>query len=62
MLINGKGLLLYYNVAIYILVQSEEEYSLTWKAKPIIIQTGKGNGKKIDQKGKKMTKQWTIVT
>ena len=46
MLINGKGLLLYYNVAIYILVQSEEEYSLTWKAKPIIIQTGKGKWQK----------------
>ena len=26
-------------VAVYILVQSEEEYSLIWKAKPLTIQT-----------------------
>ena len=34
--------LLYYNVAVYVLVQSEEEYSLIWKGKPSTIQTSKG--------------------
>ena len=29
-------------VAIHILVQSEEKYSLIWKAKPLTIQTDKG--------------------
>ena len=43
-LFNHKGQLLYYNVAVYILVQSEEEYSLIWKAKPVTIQTDKGKG------------------
>ena len=33
MLVNDKDELLYYNVAIHILVQSEEEYSLIWKGK-----------------------------
>ena len=42
MLFNEKGLLLYYNVAVYILVQSEEEYSLIWKEKALTIQTGEG--------------------
>ena len=37
-----KGQLFYYNVALYILVQSEEEYSLIWKAKPLTIQIDKG--------------------
>ena len=32
-LFNGKGWLFYYNVAVYILVQSEEEYFLIWKAR-----------------------------
>ena len=41
---NDKGQLLYHNVAVYILVQSEEEYSLIWKAKPVTIQTDKGKG------------------
>ena len=40
--IQCKGQLLYNNAAVYILVQSEEEYSLIWKAKPLTIQTGKG--------------------
>ena len=40
-LFNGKGWLLYYNVAVCILDQSEEEYSLIWKAKPLTIQTDK---------------------
>ena len=44
---NGKGQLLYYNVAAFILVQSEEEYPLIWKAEPLTIQT--------DKKVKKMT-------
>ena len=37
-----KGQLFYCNVALYILVQSEEEYSLIWKAKPLKIQIDKG--------------------
>ena len=37
-----KGQLFYYYVALYILVQSEEEYSLIWKAKPLTIQIDKG--------------------
>ena len=41
-LFNEKGQLLYCNVAVYILVQSEEEYDLIWKAKPVTIQTDKG--------------------
>ena len=53
MLFNDKGQVLYYNVAVYILVQAEEEYSLIWKAKPLTNQTVKGKCKKIDQKGKK---------
>ena len=36
---NEKGYLLYYNVAVYILVQSEEEYFVIWKAKPLTIET-----------------------
>ena len=43
-----------YFVAVYILVQSEEECSLIWKAKPLTIQTVKGKWQKIDQKGKKI--------
>ena len=41
--VNDKGYLLYHNVALYILVQSEEEHSLIWKAKSIqkTIQTDK---------------------
>ena len=35
-------LFLYYNVTVYISVQSEEEYSLIWKAKPLTIQTDEG--------------------
>ena len=31
-----------YFVAVYILVQSEEECFLIWKAKPLTIQTVKG--------------------
>ena len=42
MLFNDKDWLFYYIVAVYILVQSEEEYSLIWKAKLLIIQTDKG--------------------
>ena len=38
---NDKGKLLYYNVEVYILVQSEEDYYLIWKSKPLTIQTGK---------------------
>ena len=50
-----KGQLFYYNVALYILVQSEE-YSLIWKAKPLTIQIDKGKWqKKID---KKRQKKW----
>ena len=30
---NDKGWLLYCNVAVYNIVQSEEEFSLIWKAK-----------------------------
>ena len=41
MLFNGKGYLLYYDVAVYILAQSKEEYSLIWKAKLLTIQTDK---------------------
>ena len=44
--INDKGQLLYYNVAVYIFIQSEEEYSLIWKAKPQTIQIDKGKCKK----------------
>ena len=40
-----------YNVVVYILVQSEKNFSLIWKAKPVTIQMV--NGKKINQKGKK---------
>ena len=39
---NDEGQLLYYNVAVYILFQSKEEYSLIQKAKPLAIQTDKG--------------------
>ena len=35
------GQILNYNVAVYIFVQSEEEYSLIWKAKPIAIEKNK---------------------
>ena len=52
MLFNDKGYLPYYNVAVYILIQSEEKYSLIWKAKPPIIETDKGKCKKIGQKSK----------
>ena len=43
---NEKGYLLYYNVAVYILVQSEE-YSISsifsyLESKTLTIQTGKG--------------------
>ena len=33
---------LYYDVAVYILDQSEEEYSLIWEAKPLAIHKDKG--------------------
>ena len=39
---NDKSLSLYCNVAVHILVHSEEECSLIWKAKPLINQTGRG--------------------
>ena len=35
------GQMLNYNVAVYIGVQSEEKYSLIWKAKPIAIEKNK---------------------
>ena len=35
------GQILNHNVAVYIFVQSEEEYSLIWKAKPIAIEKNK---------------------
>ena len=38
---NDKGQLFYYNVAVCILVQSEEEYPLIWKAKLLTNQTDK---------------------
>ena len=41
-LFNDKSQLLYYNVAVYVSVQSEKEYSLIWKAKLLTIQTDKG--------------------
>ena len=39
---NDKVFLLYYNVAVYISVQSDEEYSPIWKAKPLSNQVDKG--------------------
>ena len=30
------------NARYFIIIQSEEEYSLTWKGKPLTIQTDKG--------------------
>ena len=39
-LFNDKDQLLC-DVAIYVLVQSEEEYAIIWKSKPIAIQNGK---------------------
>ena len=45
-----KGQLLYCNVAVYILDQSVEEYSLIRNAKPLTTQTDKIE---INQKGKK---------
>ena len=39
-LFNNKDLLLYYNVAVYTLVQSEE-YFLIWIVKTLTAQTGK---------------------
>ena len=50
-LFNNKGQLLYYNVGVYALVESQEEYSLIWKAKLLTIQT-KVNGKKMTKKVK----------
>ena len=41
-LFNDKGQFLYYKVALYILVQLEEEYSFFWKTKPLTFQTDKG--------------------
>ena len=41
-LFNDKGQFLYYKVALYILVQLEEEYSFIWKTKPLTFQTDKG--------------------
>ena len=38
---HDKGYLLHYNVAVYILLQSEEEYSLIWKEKPLTVQSDK---------------------
>ena len=40
-LFNDKGQLLNHNLAVYILVQSEEEYSHIWKTKPLAIETDK---------------------
>ena len=39
-----SAFLLDYNAAVYILVHSEEEYSLIWKAKPLKLQISKGKG------------------
>ena len=41
-LYNDKGQLLNHDLALYILVQSEEEYSHIWKTKPLAIDTDKG--------------------
>ena len=60
-LFNDKGQLLCYNLAVYNLVQSKEEYSLTWKAKPLTIQTDNGKWKKM-AKEIKNEKQGAIVT
>ena len=35
--IQWKRVVTFYNVAVYILAQSEEEYPLIWKAKPLTI-------------------------
>ena len=40
MLFNNKDLLLYYNVTVYTLVQSEEHF-LIWIVKTLTTQTGK---------------------
>ena len=40
--LSGKGWLLYYNAAVYILVLLREACSLTWKGKPLTIQIDKG--------------------
>ena len=40
--INSKGQFSYYNVAVYILVQSEEKYALIQKEIPLTIQIDKG--------------------
>ena len=45
-LFHDKGYVLYYNVAVYMLVQAEEEYSLIWKVKPLTIQIDKGKSLK----------------
>ena len=37
-----QRLVLYYNVTVYISVQSKEEYYVIWKAKPLKTQTDKG--------------------
>ena len=41
LLYNSVTQRLCYNIAVYILVQSEEEYSLIWNEKPLTIQTDK---------------------
>ena len=51
--------LLYYNAAIYVLDQTEEEYSLFGKPNFQQFKLTKVNGKKIDKKDKK---EKTIVT
>ena len=41
LLYNSATQRLCYNIAVYILGQSEEEYSLIWNEKPLTIQTDK---------------------
>lgn len=53
---HDKGYLLHYNVAVYILLQSDEEYSLIWKEKPLTIHSDKEKGKKNNDKKSKNDK------
>ena len=43
-----------YYVAVHTLDQSEKQYSLIWKKNLYQFKLTKVNGKKIDQKGKKL--------
>ena len=43
--IEWQRLVFYYYAAFYILVQSEKEYSLIWKAKPLTTQTNQKDKK-----------------